>query len=333
MGPVSRESRFRFASKVRAVLAIHTIGKPQLATRMTKWQFELKLRAAIGALVMLAAFAMSEAAVAGELASRALESAVLKRTMTYLVYLPDGYELSSSRRYPVLYLLHGAGGDETTWISRGNIKERIDKLIANGAIPPAILIIPGCVDCWWVDGQKDKAETAFWTELVPAVDDRYRTIAARQGRLIAGVSAGGYGAVRYGLKYPDQIAAVAAFSPAIYATTPPALSAARRQSPFVRTDGQFNQSLWSAENYPRLVERYFGQKDQVGFYLVAGDSDRLGITFETALLFKTIFEKQPDLAELRVVDGGHDWDVWGSTMDDALKYLFLFTPRPHDGMH
>jgi S-formylglutathione hydrolase FrmB len=126
---------------------------------------------------------------------------------------------------------------------------------------------------------------------------------------------------------------IPAFSPAVYAVTPPTWSAARRQPQFLRPDGQFNQALWSAENYPRLVDRYFGQTKQVAFYLVSGDSDKLGIAFETALLFKTLFEKQPEQVELRIVDGGHDWDVWDKTLDDALKYLFLFTQRPHSGSH
>ena len=83
-------------------------------------------------------------------------------------------------------------------------------LIQIGAIPPAIIVMPGCAASWWIDGAKDKAEQAFWTDLVPYIDSHYRTIASREGRLIAGVSAGGYGATRFGLKYPDQVIAVAA---------------------------------------------------------------------------------------------------------------------------
>lgn len=282
----------------------------------------------IGTLAILVAIHLGWPATAGEVLRQTVTSSALKRELSYLVYLPDDYQ-SSNQRYPVLYLLHGAGGDENIWIDRGDIKERADRLIASGAIPPAILVMPGCVSCWWVDGAKDKAETAFWSDLVPAIDERYRTLPSKQGRLIAGVSAGGYGAVRFAMKYPDRIAAVAAFSPAVYAVTPPVVSSARRDPPFKTADGQFNQSLWSAENYPRLAGRYFAQEARVPFYLVSGDGDELGIAFETALLFKLILEQQPDLAELRIVDGRHDWGVWGRTMDDALRYLFRFTLRTH----
>ena len=248
--------------------------------------------------------------------------------MPALVYLPDGYQ-KSQHRYPVLYLLHGAGGDESTWVDRAAIQERTDRLIANGDIPPAIVVMPGCPGCWWVDGAKDKAETAFWSDVVPAIEQRFRTLEAKAGRLIAGVSAGGYGAVRFAMKYPERIGAVAALSPAIYAVTPPARSSARRDPPFLRPDGQFNQALWAAENYPRLASRYFEQPVRVPFYLVSGNRDELGIAYETTQLYTMIAEKQAGLVELRIVDGRHDWTVWNESLDDAMKFVFHVVPRSH----
>lgn len=268
---------------------------------------------------------------AGELSARSFPSPALKRDMKFAVYLPDGYP-SGRDRYPVLYLLHGSGTDESVWAERGQVKTRFDDLIARGVIPPTIIVMPSCAGAWWVDGARDRAESAFWSDLVPFVDATYRTMASKQGRLIAGLSAGGYGAVRFALKYPDKIAAVAAFSPAVYAVTPPARSAARRDPAFLRADGQFDQSAWAAQNYVRLADPYFQHADRVAVYLVSGDGDELGIAFETVLLFKTMLEGQPDLAELRIIDGRHDWNVWGSAMEDAVKYLYHFVPRSHAGM-
>jgi enterochelin esterase-like enzyme len=293
------------------------------------------VRGFLGALIVCAMLVLvlilGRPADAGELLHQAMPSGALQRELPYLIYLPDDYT-SGNRRYPVLYLLHGAGGDESIWVERGTIKERADRLIASGAIPPAIIVMPGCPGAWWVDGAKDKAETAFWSELVPFIDKTYRTIDSRLARLVAGISAGGYGAVRYGLKYPDRLAAVAALSPAIYAVTPPVRSSARRDPAFLRPDGLFNQTLWTAENYPRLASRYFDQETRVPFYLVSADGDELGIAYETALLFKTISDQQPEQVELRIVDGKHDWSVWSTTLDDAMKYVFRFVPRPHAGL-
>ena len=286
------------------------------------------MRRFIAIVLVIGAMASAGSAAASELLRQTLASAALQRDMPYLVYLPDDYQ-AGNHHYPVLYLLHGAGGDENVWTDRAGIQERTDRLIASGEIPPAIIIMPGCQGCWWVDGAKDKAETAFWSELVPAVDQRLRTLATKSGRLIAGVSAGGYGAVRFALKYPERVGAVAALSPAVYAVTPPARSSARRDPPFLRADGQFNQALWAAENYPRLAQRYFEQPGRVPFYLVSGNRDELGIAFETTQLFNTIAEWQPELTQVRIVDGRHDWNVWNETLDDAMKFVFRVVPRSH----
>jgi enterochelin esterase-like enzyme len=273
------------------------------------------------------AFFAWHAAIAGEIRNESLASATLGHSMRYAVYLPDGYG-AGQLHYPVLYLLHGAGGDEHAWQDLGHIKEKADRLIASGVIPPAIIVMPGCPACWWVDGAREHAETAFWSDLVPAIDTRYRTIETRGGRLVAGQSAGGYGAVRFALRYPDRIAAAAALSPAVYSESVPQFSAARVQPPFLGTDGRFSPAAWDQQNYPALLPAYFAQPYRVPFYLVSGDNDRLGIAFETALLFKRLFERQPDRTEFRVVDGDHSWKVWGATIDGAMQYLFQFADKP-----
>ena len=256
-----------------------------------------------------------------------LPSQALGRSLVFNVYVPDGYS-GSNLRYPVLYLLHGAGGDESSWAKDGAIHETADRLIATGAMPPAIIVMPGCRTCWWVDGAADKAETSFWSELVPVVSERYRTIEGRRGTVLAGLSAGGYGAVRFALNYPDRISAVAALSPAVYAEAPPAMSAARTQPPFLRTDGSFDLAAWKAKNYPATFDKYCSQSQRVAFYLVSGDDDHYGIAFETMTLFQKLYKHQPESSELRIVDGGHNWDIWSKSIDNAMRYLFRHVDRP-----
>lgn len=268
-------------------------------------------------------------ASAGTISRGTIPSSALGRDFPYLVYLPDDYEPGGVARYPVLYLLHGASVDETAWTERGNIQEHADRLIRDGRMPPTIIVMPGCVGCWWIDGAKDKAETAFWNDFVPAIESRYRTLGSAHGRILAGFSAGGYGAVRFGLKYPDKVAGVAALSPAIYAVTPPAKSSARRDPPFLRPDGQFNQSLWSAENYPRLAQRYFEQPIRVPFYLLSGNSDEFGIGYEVMQLYRMLSEGQPEQVQMNIVDGHHDWACWAANLDAALIFLSHQVPRHH----
>lgn len=262
-----------------------------------------------------------------ELRSESLPSSVLGRPFPFLVYLPDGYA-RGDLSYPVLYLLHGAGGDETAWSREGGIKATADQLIAKGEISPAVIVMPGCAGCWWVDGANEKAESAFWSDLVPAISRRYRVIDSRRGRLIAGLSAGGYGAVRFALNYPDRVAAAAALSPAVYADQPPAHSAARKQAPFLKPDGSFDLAMWRNKNYPSTIDAYCRQKQQVAFYLVSGDNDNFGIAFETVNLFKRLYEHQPAMAELRIVDGDHSWAIWSKSIEGAMRYLFRHAERP-----
>ena len=273
------------------------------------------------------AFFAWRAALAGETRTETFSSKALGHNMPYVVYLPDGYK-SGQLHYPVLYLLHGAGGNERAWAESGHIKEKTDRLIASGTIPPAIIVMPGCPACWWVDGAKEQAETAFWSDLVPLIDMRYRTIETRGGRLVAGLSAGGYGAVRFALRYPGRVAAAAALSPAVYTESVPQFSAARAQPPFLGPDGRFSRVAWDRQNYPGLLEGYFAQPHRVPLYLVSGDSDKFGIAFETALLFKRLFQRQPDQVELCVVGGDHSWKVWETTIDAAMQYIFQFADKP-----
>lgn len=283
-------------------------------------------RALCGFLIALLLWAAPQA-LAGEVRSESIFSPVLGRSLPYTIYLPDKYN-GAERHYPVLYLLHGAGGNEQTWVKEGGLKDKVDALISSGAIPPTLVVMPSCPECWWIDGAQDRAETAFWNDLVPAIEESYSTIETRDGRLIAGLSAGGYGAVRYALRYPDRVAAIAALSPAIYAETPPTISSARRMPAFRTRDGSFDQSSWDAHNYPRLIDRYFSQSLRVPFYLVSGDHDQYGIAFETALLFKRLFKRQPAWTEMRVVSGEHSWDVWSASISDALRYIYRYAARP-----
>ena len=276
---------------------------------------------------MLCVLVIGGNADAGQLRRETVPSAALGREMPFMVYVPDGYA-ANDLSYPVLYLLHGAGGDENAWPELGQIQQQADRLIASGAIPPTLIVMPGCRTCWWIDGRRDKAETAFWEDLLPAVASRFRTIETREGRMVAGLSAGGYGAVRFAMKYPDRIGAVAALSPAIYAVTPPEISSARSQPPFLDAAGKFDQSRWAALNYPSLADSYFKQQHKVPFYLVSGTSDRFGIAQETISLFKLLLEKQPDKSELRMVDGDHSWTVWANAIDGAMRFMYRHAARP-----
>src|SRR5262245_60877840 len=94
---------------------------------------------------------------ASEIGRESFPSRYLSQDLSFLVYLPDGYAASHDN-YPVLYLLHGFGDNEQAWVEKGSIQTKADRLIASGAIPPALIVMPGCARCWWADGAREKAE-------------------------------------------------------------------------------------------------------------------------------------------------------------------------------
>lgn len=131
------------------------------------------------------------------------------------VLLPDGYDAHPNRRYPVLYLLHGAVDDYKSWSDKGDVE-------AITAGSDLIVVMPdsgqtqGYTD-WYNDGRFGAPawETYHVGELIPWIDQRYRTIAARSGRAVAGLSMGGGGAMHYAAKHPDMFVFAAGYSPAV----------------------------------------------------------------------------------------------------------------------
>jgi enterochelin esterase-like enzyme len=271
-------------------------------------------------------FIAVQVANAGEITLRSMESKALSASYPYTIYLPDGYE-SGILSYPVLYLLHGNGGNENNWIVKGHIRPTADTLIEEGQIPPIIIVMPGHGTSWWVDGNKEPAETVLIKELIPYIDANFRTIEARDGRMIAGLSAGGYGTVNAVFKYPELFASCAALSPAVYVPVPPSHSSANRVPPFQK-DGKFDPESWERLNYPANWEAYKAKEIVVPMYINTGDHDTFSIAYHAALLFQKLFEYQPKMVEYRVIDGDHEWRIWRDTIGDALKYMTAFVSQP-----
>src|SRR5262245_14983104 len=129
-------------------------------------------------------------------------SKVLGADVSYLVYLPPGYT-RETKRYPVIYWLHGLGGNQRAGAQR--LVPHVDTAIRKGTLPPAIVVsVNGMVTsfyCDWANGQRP-IESVIIKDLIPHVDQTYRTVARREGRVIQGYSMGGFGAGHLAFKYP-----------------------------------------------------------------------------------------------------------------------------------
>ena len=265
----------------------------------------------------------SLAAQASEIVTREFASTALARTWAYEVYLPTGYQ-TSNLQYPVLYLVHGNNGSRQDWVKLGKIQATTDALIVNGDIPPTVIVMPDAGATWLVD-RRERMETAFIADLIPEVEKNLRVLRNREGRLIGGLSMGGYGSLRLAMKYPEKFAAAALLSPAIYDPLPPLNSGARKVGTF--GSPQFDEQVWRGLNYPALWDAYLARKTPVPMYINSGDDDEFMIEAEATRLYSLLRANQQP-AELRIVNGAHSWAVWESTVGDAMKYIFRYAARP-----
>ncbi len=147
-----------------------------------------------------------------------IESAAMKRTVGYNIYLPPQYENEPARRFPVVFFLHGAGGTES---SDAGLAYTVHAEVKAGTIPPVIYVFPnggktsGYRD--WTNGNV-KSETLLLHELLPHIDREYRTIPKPEARGICGFSMGGGGALRLSLKHPDVFGSAASLAAAVEKT-------------------------------------------------------------------------------------------------------------------
>ncbi|HEY2721413.1 MAG TPA: alpha/beta hydrolase-fold protein, partial [Chitinophagaceae bacterium] len=146
-----------------------------------------------------------------------VKSSILNKDVKYTIYLPADYD-HSERAYPVVYLLHGFTDDNTGWLQFGEINRYADKAIADGTIPPMIIVMPNGDSSFYINSYdgKEKYEDFFIKEFMPSIEKTYRIKAEKRYRGIAGLSMGGYGTLIYSLKYPDLFAAAAPLSAAVW---------------------------------------------------------------------------------------------------------------------
>lgn len=266
-------------------------------------------------------------------------------TLSYVSYLPYGYDENDATHYPVMYLLHGSWGSTDSWNSFWPI---LDTMIEEGKIPPVIAIAPITGNSYWVDSEKfGHFESAIIQDLIPYVDTNYKTIASREGRGIVGYSMGGYGALRYSLSYPEKFGGATLLSPAIQDAEAPATSGAVERGSF---GDPFDAKRWDELNYPAALDAYRKQNNVVPMYVITGDDDWNHLSEKEDLpsnaykynmevqavnlyqqihrinLFNLPFEKWDDVpaspAELRIINGGHDMEVWATGFEEGLPYMF-----------
>src|SRR4051794_30148400 len=145
----------------------------------------------------------------------AFQSAALDRDLGYLVWQPPGYGADPVRRYPVLYLLHGIGGDNREWLGYG-VDAAATCLLAAGCIQPFLIVLPQGDEAYWLNhADGPRWGDAIADDLVAHVDATYRTIPERASRAVGGLSMGGHGALQLAFNHPDVFGVAGAHSPTL----------------------------------------------------------------------------------------------------------------------
>lgn len=268
---------------------------------------------------------------AGELLwSQSFESRALAGPMRFSIYLPPGYHApdDAHRHYPVLYLLHGVGDDEKAWPTFGRVEETLDTMIAAGTLPPFIVVMPNGGRSWWVDsadiGGPGNFGSAMRDDLPAHVEATWRAETGRAGRFLAGLSMGGFGALRSGFAYPERYRAVGALSAALWNRVAPGWKPADPDRMARIFDGSFGAPFdpqrFLANHPRRFLPRVKNPPEPFGIYLAAGDDDGFGTQFATLEMFEELRELGIPV-ELRIDDGGHDWKVWRRALGPMLQWF------------
>lgn len=256
----------------------------------------------------------------GTVTKRWYNSPSLQMDRRMTIYTPPGYE-TSGKHYPVLYLLHGMGGDEESWSALGRATQILDNLIAEGKAEPMIVVMPnGNVVQEAAPGESslglykpsfilpktmDGTMEETFPDIVNFIDQNYRTIKSKKGRAIAGLSMGGFHAMNISREYPDMFDYVGLFSAAIYPS-----------------DNTFQTEQITSEVYvdiDKKLKKQFEIKPK-RYYIAIGTDD---------FLYKANLEYLQKLNDNNYkytsmqTGGGHTWENWRFYLSRFLPYLFI----------
>ena len=247
------------------------------------------------------------------LQEESVQSAALGRAMKYRVLLPDDYT-TSQRRYPVLYLLHGLGGDYKDWTTRTNIAEYSRTL-------PLIIVMPDGENSWYSNAAgapAERFEDYILTDLLADVAGKYRTINSRHGRTIAGLSMGGYGALKMALRRPATFTVAGSFSGAFSATRPELVKMIPSEEERLRRIYGEDDSASRRQNdlYALAAAAKPGAVPYI--YIDCGIADGLvGANREVV----AALHKSGVAYEYHEVAGAHTWAYWDARIREFLPLL------------
>lgn len=250
-----------------------------------------------------------------------MTSTILKSERKFAIYLPPDYE-TSERSYPVLYLLHGAGDDQTGWVQFGEVLRIADKAIMDGTATPMVIVMPdadtgrrGYFNS--IDGQW-RYEDFFFEELMPYVERTYRIKAEKRYRAVAGLSMGGGGSFMYALHRPELFSSACPLSAYVGPLTLEDLKERLDRNKESYDSGALN-GYFERHNAINLINSVpKGEVSSVRWFIDCGDDDFL---YEGNSLVHIALKKKEIPHEYRVRDGRHSWTYWRESLPVVLQFV------------
>ena len=251
-----------------------------------------------------------------------LDSSLMNRKMPYRVILPRDYNKNPGAKYPVLYLLHGLTGHFDDWWKMSKISDYVFDY-------NYIVVMPEGDNGWYSDSATvpgNKYESYIIKELIPEIDKNFRTLSGRENRAIAGLSMGGYGSLKFGLKYPQMFTLVGSFSGVIGAAalTKKEMGGSGILSNTIMTAfGKKSSATRKSNDIFKIMKTISpGSKSSLPFFYVDCGTEDYLITSNRA--FSTMLFEKKIPHEFRQFPGNHDWKIF-----DAQVIEFLELSKKH----
>jgi S-formylglutathione hydrolase FrmB len=254
---------------------------------------------------------------AGRAESRTIQSRILGRAVRYTVLLPPSYDTQKTRRYPILYYLHGLGDNDQTLLQGG--WDLVEQLQDSGQIREFLIATPDGGRSFYINSRDGRQhyEDFFVREFIPAIEQRYRATGTRAGRGISGTSMGGYGALRFAFRYPELFVSVSAHMAALAEELPGGLRSSF--GPGLSAFGQpFDAQFWN-RNTPFALIRESRGLNGLAIYFDCGRQDDYGFDAGAQALHQ-LLQQRGIPHEFHLYPGRHDGEFVAEHFPESLRF-------------
>ena len=271
-------------------------------------------------LYLAAVILLAPATVAaqGRAECRTVASATLKRNVRYCAILPPSYDTDKTRRYPVLYYLHGLGDNEQSLVNFGGWN-LIEQQREQGKLGEFIIVTPDGGRGFYVNSKdgRELYEDFFIKDFIPAIERRYRATGRRAGRGVGGFSMGGYGALRFAFKHPQMFASVTAHSAALFEDLPESFTAVFSRN--LRAFGEPIDPAYWERNTPFALARAATNLGSLKIYFDCGRSDDYGFDAGAEQLH-ALLDRLKIPHEFHIYPGRHNPQYIAEHLDESLAF-------------